>query len=428
MADFNFKMPGDDSTAAPTATAVAPAQAPAAQTPVDMMDYQPAPDAFSASIGMVAPPVNATLGDRFHTALKNLGTLKSDITNLVPNLNEAADAIPGVAQQQAEHPIINNAANDVASILSAPAEIVAHPIKTAEGFIPATLTGFKQAAESLTIPFGGNPEDIKSQWAAHPVLQILNFVGAGEILGGLMKAGVKAAITSSVVDEATAGTTQAAAAGTIDDATAASVKATVTKPFIKTVVNNLTTKGADPAAITEQLQNAFLKNGVSPEHAPSLAQATLETIADRMKGSIPLKVADALSHPVSALTGFASPLTSPIIKSVFSKPAESAVSYLFGDEAIKKNPTAFAQMEESASQQLQERGIADTVQNRVGIMSEWAKTNPDWASLDTAGKADHMSNFAQTTPAIADINKITGQTYVPIKALSPENASTRRLI
>lgn len=375
---------------------------------------------------MVAPPVNATLGQRFQTAFKNLaalpGGIQKAVTDFVPNVDEAATMIPGEQDAAANHPIVTNAANDIAAVLSAPAQMIAHPLATVENFIPATLSGLGQGLESLTIPFGGNPNQIKSQWAAHPVLQVLNLVGFGDIFGGVINAGAKAAIRTSVVSEASDAADAAVASEAITPETAAAVKTTVTPKLVSSVIDNLTTKKAPQAIVTDQIHQAFVRSGVDAATAAHLTQATLETIADRIKSNLPMKVGNALSHPISSLSGFASPVTDAI-KGVFSKPAQSAVSYLFGDEAIAKNPTAFAQMEESASQQLGERGIADTVENRIGIMSDWAKTNPDWAMLNTEGKAAHMTNFAQTTPMIQQINEMTGKTYVPVKALAPDAAS-----
>ena len=314
------------------------------------------------------------------------------------------------------------AANDVADILAAPANIVAHPITAAENFIPATVTGLKQGVESLTIPFGGNPENIKAQWAAHPVLQTLNLVGLGDIFGGLISAGARGAIRSGVIDEAGAAADTAAAEGTLTAEQAATVKSTITPKLINGVITHLM-NGKSQALVTDMLNNAYTKAGLDAPSAAKLTQGTLESIAQKMQDSIALRAGNVLSHPFSTAGGIVSPYISDVAKSVFSKPSASAVSYLFGDDAIKQNPTAFAQMEESASQQLRERGLEDTVQNRIGIMSDWAKTNPDWAALNAQGKAAHMTQFSQTTPFIRTINEETGRTYVPVKALSVDNAT-----
>ena len=331
---------------------------------------------------------------------------------------ETAATEQNVAANAAAHPIISSIGSDVAALALAPAEIIAHPLKT----LTDAVTTPEHPIGGATLASVENLFD-PAYWKQHPLLNIVSAAGLVTGAGGIITSLGARAATAGAVSDIAESTAAHVAAGEITPGYASTATSVLTPKLVGQVVDHIAA-GKDTSIAAEMINNALLKKGFDPQTASIFVKNTLEAVGDNItQNSGQLKTGQFLAHPVQALAGLASPGASAAVRSVFSAPESSAVAHLYGDEAVTKDPAGFSQIEDWASKQVTERGLPDNINNRIAVMNEWTKENPEWAALTPEERVQYQQNYIKATEYQQTLNESTGDVKVPTRALSPSDVN-----
>jgi hypothetical protein len=323
---------------------------------------------------------------------------------------------------------------DVASLGAILPTIVSHPIKTAEQ-APA---GIVESVKNMFTP---------QYYKDHPVLGVVNAVTNITGVAGLIRAGVTKSVLISATDVAA---TEAVATVGLDSAKTAAI--TVTKQYLATSVKEAMKTGSFDI-VKETLTNGFIDRGFTPIQAESIAGKVTESVQAGMTANAgKLGILSKVEHPVTTLkdTVTGTPVIdeaiksdlmskgvseqiatdiatskqgglSPVTKSIFGEPAKTAVGQIYGTAEVAKNPSGFLDIENWAGQQAVEKGLKNTVANRVQIMNDWATAQGDWNLLSPEERIARHQNYIQATQLAQKVNALTGDLNVPTKFLPPSH-------
>jgi hypothetical protein len=286
-----------------------------------------------------------------------------------------------------------------AAIVGTAGDLLLHPIKTGRSIAKGFVDGYIQMADGR-------------EWKEHPLLNTVNTIANISVVGGLIK--------SAALNSARSSTLQAAERAAIEAGADSTVASTVFsgKKALKNSVFEATKSGSIEPVVTG-LRPYFEQSGLSREAADSAArQVATEhfgTWLTENKASISRM--DAVAHPVAAFGTASARISAPIREAVFGTPERSAVGKLYGSEVVRQDLPGFGMVEEWASMQTAERGVADTVSNRVRSIQEWADANPEYAALTPTERVKHLQNYAEADLTRQRFAEGRGRDYVLTKAL-----------
>lgn len=290
---------------------------------------------------------------------------------------------------------------------------LAHPIDTLKSMFTTEEQKYGGATvESVKQIF--QPEYYKE----HPLLAAFNTgtwassigtFGLSRVLGGIVQKGSAAAIEQAVKEAGVKSAATAARTALADSSLKVAVKQAV--------------KSGEIGIVKETAKSLLTKKGFFDEAtATRLAETVKTSIESGMKESTSkIGVYNRLAHPIDTLGEGVSKIWSPVAKKVFGEPEKSAVGRLYGSDIVSKDPQGFASIEEWAGQQVVERGLKNTVDNRQSIMNEWASTVSEWSLLTPEQKVAYHNNYIEASKFAQKINSVTDEMVVPTKFLSPNS-------
>lgn len=257
----------------------------------------------------------------------------------------------------------------------------------------------------------------KQYYEEHPALATLN---TGSNVAALFSAGLSKAAGSVLRVGAQKGVQRAAlSAGehaAVKTALVSVEKSAVIKQAMKTAVNS-----GDTAFLNEAMTNSLIKKGVSQETAVRASgYITSEIQAGMAEKAGTLKVLKAGAQPLKTAGEAVKPLVDPIRKAIFGEAPNTAVGRIYSPEMVKANPEGFLDIERWAAQQVEERGLKNTIENRQAVMNEWSQTVPDWSVKTPNERVAYHQNYIKASEMSQNISKLTGDALVPTKAL-PES-------
>lgn len=281
-------------------------------------------------------------------------------------------------------------------------DFVFHPIRETKKLAAGIATGFVESFDPRA-------------WKEHPLINTINTVANLSLIGSIPKTILLNSGRRSLLTAARESAIAAGAEATIVD-TVFKPRRTLSASFAEAVK----TKSVEP--LVSGLRTSFQAAGLDARAADVLARKTatdnftkfMADHGDRI-GSL-----DKIIHPLSALGSTAKKITAPIGQSLFGTPEASAVGKLYGSEVVKQDLPGFGMVEEWASMQVKERGLSDSVSNRVRIIQEWVDSNPEYAALTPLERNKHFAQYAEADLSRAAFSASKGREYVLTKAL-PKN-------
>ncbi len=314
----------------------------------------------------------------------------------------------GVLTTNKDKSFVRKIGEDALTLGLVPSALVAevpHAIQHPIEFAKSTGMGF---ADSVVNMF--DPEE----WKAHPLLNAVNTALNVSVVGGLLKASALSTVRTSTINAAKIAAVES---GANQLAVEAAFKAT--KPLKAAFYEAAKTKTTAPVISTTKTY--LMRAGVAEDVATNIAsKVASETFGKYMtENATKLATFEAMAHPIQAF-GKASQVTKPIQELIFGQPEKSAVGKLYGSEEVKKNVRGYGQLEEWAGMQTAEKGLKNTVDNRVRVMQDWVAENPEFAALTPAERIAHFQEYAKADLARFNLAKVKGREYVLTKAL-PEH-------
>ena len=281
-------------------------------------------------------------------------------------------------------------------------DFVFHPIRETKKLAAGIATGFVESFDPRA-------------WSQHPLINTINTVANLSLLGSipktiLLNSGRRALITAAKESAIGAGVES-----TLID-TVFKPKRTLRASFAEAVK----TKSVEP--IVSGLRTNFQAAGLEATAAEALARKTATESFGKFMADNGGRIGslDKIIHPLSALGSTAKKITAPIGQSLFGTPEASAVGKLYGSDVVKQDLPGFGMVEEWASMQVKERGLSDSVPNRVRIIQEWVDENPDYAPLTPLERNKHFAQYAEADLSRKRFAESKGREYVLTKAL-PKN-------
>ena len=304
--------------------------------------------------------------------------------------------------------------------------LYAIPVGLASMVTGAVQNPFKEAAAVV----GSLPEQAKNlvspkAWYEQPVSNAINVASivmpAGEWARGNIISKVSESV-SGIAKSTAADIASSATAGTDVSALEASrINSALNPKAIKASVD-ASFKAGDASRVGETVKANLIKSGVDPQHAVIIGNKVVDSVGSAIQQEMSrYKAYSAVANPVGAgLKAVGESVVDPIAKAIFGEPAKSAVGQLYGADVVSKNPQGFMKIEQWAQAQVRERGLSDTVANRVKMMNDWADQNTQWASLNPEQRIAHFENFVDRYQSVKQIHDLTGMDVVLTRAL-PQN-------
>lgn len=252
-------------------------------------------------------------------------------------------------------------------------------------------------------------------WKEHPLLNTINTVANISIVGSIPKTILLNSGRRSLLAAATESAIAAGADATIVN-TVFKPKRILDASFKEAVKTN------SPEPLISSLRITYQQAGLTVEVADALARKTATENFGKFMAENGKKIAglNTIVHPISALGTTAKKISAPVAESLFGKPELSAVGKLYGSDVVKQDLPGFGLVEEWASLQTKERGLTDSVENRVRRIEEWVEDNPEYAALTPLERNKHFAQYAEADLARAKFSAAKDREYVLTKAL-PEN-------
>lgn len=281
-------------------------------------------------------------------------------------------------------------------------DLVTHPIKT----VKEIATGF---GEGVVDMFDSE------QWKAHPLLNTVNTIANITVVGGIIKAAALSPARTASINAAKSAAIEAGANAAMVESAFKGVR-----PIKASIYEAVKTRSVEP--VVTSLRPYLVKSGLSEGNAEIIARNVAETVVGDFlsKNGKKLTAIDTFTHPIQALGKSAPYVTKPVAQLVFGNPERSAVGKLYGSDAVGKNVEGYSLLEEWAGMQAKERGMSDTVANRVRVMQEWVEQNPEYASLTPEQRVVHFAEYAKADLSRQKFAERQGREYILTKAL-PEH-------
>lgn len=288
------------------------------------------------------------------------------------------------------------------AVVATGVDLVTHPIETTKQIGAGFVDGFKAM-------FDGQ------EWKDHPLLNTVNTVANISVVGGIIKSAVLNGARSTLVTTAKASAVKAGMEAPI--ANALFKKKGTLKNAVKEG-EKLNSPEPVIGAIAKEFQNGGMEKSLALKTAGEIGESVFSNFLKENKTK--LKTVDTIAHPISALGKSAKYVSNPVAKAVFGSPEKSAVGKLYGSKIVKQDIPGFAVVEEWAGMQVKERGIANTVANRVRQIDDWVETNAEYTALTPLERNKHFAAYAKADLLRQKFAKERGRKYILTKAL-PKN-------
>lgn len=289
-----------------------------------------------------------------------------------------------------------------AALVATAADFVVHPIRETKKLVQGVAEGFVATFDPR-------------EWQEHPLLNTVNTVANVSLIGAIPKTLLLNAGRKELLNAAKTSAIDAGANATMVD-----VVFKPTRTLRASFSEAVKTKSIDP--IVSGLRTSYTRAGMAPE----IADVTARKVATENFGKwltdneSRISSFDKIVHPMSAFGASAKKISAPVAESLFGKSEMSAVGKLYGSEIVKQDLPGFGLVEEWASMQVKERGLTDSVSNRVRIVQEWVESNSEYAALTPLERNKHFAAYAEADMARARFSDARGREYVLTKAL-PKN-------
>lgn len=282
------------------------------------------------------------------------------------------------------------------------ADFVFHPIRETGKLVSGIAQGFVESFDPRA-------------WSEHPLINAINTAANISLIGSIPKTLLLNSGRRALITVARDAAIEAGAGATIVD-TVFKPRRTLSASFMEAVK----TKSAEP--LVSGLRASFQAAGLEATIADALARKTATESFGKFMADHGSRIGslDKLIHPVTALGSTAKKITAPIAQSLFGTPEASAVGKLYGSDIVKQDLPGFGLVEEWASMQVKERGLSDSVSNRVRIIQEWVSENPEYAALTPLERNKHFAQYAEADLTRAAFSQAKNREYVLTKAL-PKN-------
>lgn len=323
-------------------------------------------------------------------------------------------------------------------MLTKPKETINETIETSKQIGGSVVKGFKDPLAAVGVFGEEEKRAARTYYSAHPGFAALDVIGiatlgAGTLLKSSITGGAKAATVAVLKDAAVVAGKDAA----VDAAVRTSMNATrgawnparwlkgatkVSSPFYESMVKAVRT--GDVGHVEEVLRTQFVKNGMAEDVAAKLSRTGADAVATNfLNNARKLRALDAAAHPLSAL-GRA---TSPAVKFAFGTPAESAVTRVFGADAVKVNRRAALEMEQWLDAIVsKEQGLPSTANNRAIELMKWME-RPEYAALSPEERFAHFKNYIKADVQTANLRHLTNNDlFVPVKVVSQDVANAMK--
>lgn len=298
----------------------------------------------------------------------------------------------------------------------------------------AVIKGFKDPLSAFGVFGEEEKKAARTYYAAHPGFAVLDALGiasfgAGSVIKGILMGAAKAA-TMAVAKDALKVGVKSAAVDTAMMSTRSIFNPArwvrgaekAASPFYEAMVKTVRT--GDAGYVREVIGNQFIKQGIDPKIATSLAESAATEVANQIaKQSTKLKVLDSVAHPLSALRK----TTSSFSEKIIGQANESAVIRIFGEAAVQQNRRAALEIEQWLDSIVsKEQGLPSTVNNRMVELMTWMQ-RPEYAALLPEERFAHFSNFIKADISTAKLRRLTNNdTFIPVKVISKDAAEAMR--
>jgi len=317
--------------------------------------------------------------------------------------------------------------------------LVNDPVKTVESVGIGAAKGLYQTGKNLagvTGILGGNIQKQSiNYYTAHPLFAALDAfsvlsLGTGSFVkaalvdtaesatSAAIKSAAESGVKSSIIDSALRTTRSVLNPKRFINATRAS------SPFYRVIEDATRTGKIDK--ITEVVTNQLIKKGVDPATATKIARATSKDVANSIiSQSSKMKVMSSLYHPVDAIFKSAKATGSPVIKTIFGTPDQTAVAKAFGTGVVEANKKTALGLERWLEAVVKQKGLENTVDERLRILRDWKKQS-DFANLTPEQSFNDFSNYVQSDIKVENLRDLTGVDYIPVKVISKDAANAMK--
>lgn len=289
------------------------------------------------------------------------------------------------------------------------AQAVTHPVQFVKNAFVNEEGDITRGAIGQSVRDVVDPDYYK----AHPLLGIVNLAGFIAPIAGIAKSAVLKTATKTALSTALK---EATLAGVDDVVARTALKETVMKAAVREAASSGKTSIAQEVVRTA-LSKAGVADDVALKVGASVADGLYTTFS---RQTTKMKVLESIAHPFGSASKMITGKADPIRKALFGDAAKTAVGELYGADVVKKNPEGFLNIERWAEAQAAERGLTNTMQNRLRIMQDWVEQNSQWGALDAEGRIAHFDNYAKQDLIRLKIHDATGMDIVTTKSL-PKN-------
>ena len=316
-------------------------------------------------------------------------------------------------------------------------QAVQDPVGAAKTVVVGAAKGVYQTGKDIAgvAGFLGKKAQQESidYYTAHPLFAALDAfgvasLGAGAILkSGItstarsatevaMKEAVKAGVDTSAIDSALSTTR-----GAFNPKRWFGSDRKTSKPFYN-VIEDVVRNG-QVEKVAEVVTNQFIKQGVKPEVAVKIAQATAQDIAKSIiSQSKKIKIADAIYHPVNKLGRSTQKVGAPVGRFIFGTGEKTAVAKAFGVDLVKENKKTALGLERWLEAVVNEKGLENTLDNRLRTLMDW-KRQSDFANLTPTQLFHDFNKYVESDIKVRQLRDLTGSNFVPVKVISKEAAN-----
>ena len=239
-------------------------------------------------------------------------------------------------------------------------------------------------------------------------------------LGDVVKGGIRTTIEVGVIEKVPETTIRAALftnRGILTKGIRGAIGVSTKKvfnPLVRAIEKAAQT--GEVADVVTVVRQSLMKQGVSANSAIKIAQSTATNIAESVaRQASKLKVLNAVKYPLRfALKSLKSPVRA-ITTKLLGTPELMAVGKVYGN-VIKPDIASAVKMEEWAQGVLGQKGIVDTVDNRMREIMDW-KTSTDFAGKTMQQAFDDFKKYVVEDKIRASGDRLSGVKTVLRKVL-----------
>lgn len=250
-------------------------------------------------------------------------------------------------------------------------------------------------------------------YKAHPLLGIVNLAGFVSPIAGIAKSMAIKTTTKMAINTA------------LKEATSLGVKGDVVNVALKTgrgAIGKAVTEAAKlgkVGIVEETVRNLLVKSGVAEDVSLNIARKVTDGVSsDFARQTTKMKVMESIAHPLGSGYRVLSETTDPIRKAVFGDAPNTAVGILYGEDAIKKNPQGFLDIERWSEAIAKEQGIEPNLENRLTIQRDWIEKDRTYATLNPEQRVVHFRDFVNEDFKRKQFQNEVGGEYVLSRGLS----------